>query len=177
MVPGQLIGWGDDPGVCAFSPSPRPSFCAPGATPNTILLHGTASRSVACAGPQGDVVATGVTARAAEDSSGIASSLARRVGLLAYGNAGAYPNVSLAPAVPITVDGVHGSSVTATLTALPKNPCAPPSALVQVVALPAKGGNVLFVIVADQGAAGDESVARLEQVVATLRIVAPLIVS
>lgn len=60
------------------------------------------------------------------------------------------PQVEVAPAVPITVNGVKGAHSSATVRVTVASPCAPPAARVHVVALPAAQGSHVFVIIADQ---------------------------
>jgi hypothetical protein len=81
----------------------------------------------------------------------VAADAAGKWGRYGYlGPADEAPEVDVATATPITVNGIEGAHATATVRITTPAPCAPPAAKVHAVAVPAQQGATVFVILADQ---------------------------
>lgn len=80
------------------------------------------------------------------------------------GAGGEEPDVTVAAAAELTVNGITGAYTKAAIRVTAPSPCAPPTAVVHTFALPADQGSYVFVVVADQevpDAFADDTIRRI----------------
>jgi hypothetical protein len=82
---------------------------------------------------------------------------------------GELPRVDVAAPEPITVNGISGAYASATVKVSVADACAPPSARVHAVALPAADGCYVFVIFSDQEVPQAISDELAHKIIATIR--------
>lgn len=82
---------------------------------------------------------------------------------------GTPPKVTASPPQPVTIDGIAGFVARDTVRPNPTTACAPPSAVVQVVILPANGGSILLIMVMDQDFPGAVTDSQMQQMINSFR--------
>ena len=180
-VPGWQVVVADKPGIAYDVP---PGWKVD--TPDTIIgfedqqgnplvgmNYAASYKDGYCAGSSGSTRGgTGVNSTTTTDPGQAATDTAQKWANAGYtSTSNVPPTITAGTPQPITVAGDSGMLVRDTMTVTASTSCDPPSAEVDVVALPLQGntGCALFILYADQGTPDSASQQDIQQIIGSLR--------